>query len=63
MRQRTAKGKMRDTRNNPASEIQKLTELYKQMLLLLLLLLGNCGLLLKMKKALCHRKGKGDGER
>lgn len=54
---------MRDTRNNPASEIQKLTELYKQMLLLLLLLLGNCGLLLKMKKALCHRKGKGDGER
>ena len=49
---------MRNTRSKTVSEIDKLTVLYKQMLLL-----GNCGLLLETRKALCHRKGKGDRER
>lgn len=43
---------MKDTRSKPASEIHKLTELYKQ-----ILLLGNCGLLIETMKALCHRRG------
>ena len=56
---RKQRKEMRDTRSKPASEIHKLTELYKQMLLL-----GNCGLRLETRKALCHRKGgKGDRER
>ncbi len=60
MRQRTTKReKIRDTRSKAASEIHKLSELYKQTLLLL----GNCGLVLETRKALCQRKEKGDRER
>lgn len=50
----------RVTRSKPASEIHRLAELYKQMLLLL----GNCGPLPEMRKAPCHRKeGKGTDRR
>lgn len=50
---------MRDTRSKPASEIHKLTELYKQ-----ILLLGNCGFRLEGEEgSLSPERGKGDREK